>query len=269
MAQRAFWKGWLKLSLVTCRVAMTPATTEREKVRFHTLNRETGSRVVARYVDEATGKAVDEADEARGYQTGDDSYLLIEDEDLEQIALESARTIDIERFVPRDGIGWAYLDKPHYLVPDDAVGAEAFAVIRSAMAQSSMAALARLVLYRRERGVMIEPRERGLVLWTLRYGDEVRAFDGAPPDAPKPDKAALALVKKLIAERTQAWSPDMVEDPVQQGLLDLIAAKARSKTRKRPARKPDAAPSEAAPGNVIDIMDALKRSLATGKGRKK
>ncbi|MFG1283456.1 Ku protein [Xanthobacter autotrophicus] len=269
MAQRAFWKGWLKLSLVTCRVAMTPATTEREKVRFHTLNRETGSRVVARYVDETTGKAVDEADEARGYQTGDDSYLLIEDEDLEQIALESARTIDIERFVPRDGIGWAYLDKPHYLVPDDAVGAEAFAVIRSAMAQSGMAALARLVLYRRERGVMIEPRERGLVLWTLRYGDEVRAFDGAPPDAPKPDKAALALVKKLIAERTQAWSPDMVEDPVQQGLLDLIAAKARSKTRKRPARKPDAAPSEAAPGNVIDIMDALKRSLATGKGRKK
>lgn len=263
MAPRSFWKGYLKLSLVTCRVAMTPATSEREKLRFHTLNRATGHRVVSRYFDEGTGKAVDEADAARGYQTGENSYVLLEDEELDAIALDSTRTIDIDRFVPRDSVGWAYLDAPHYLVPDDEVGTEAFAVIREAMAQSRTAALARLVLYRRERAVMVEPRGRGLVLWTLRYGDEVRRFDGAPTADGGPDKAALALVKKLIAERTRPWTPDMVEDPVQDALLGLIAAK-RSK---RPARRPKAAAAPEPASNVVNIMDALKRSLSAGRRR--
>ena len=266
MAPRAFWKGYLKLSLVTCKVAMTPATSEREKVRFHTLNRETGNRIVSRYVDEGSGKPVAEADEGRGYQTGDDSYVLVEDEELDDIALETTRTIDIESFVPRDTIGWVYLDKPHYLVPDDAVGAEAFAVIRSAMEDTGTAALSRLVMYRRERGVMLEPRGSGLILWTLRYGDEVRAFDGAPEAKEAPDKAALGLVKKLISERTQAFEPEMVHDPVQEGLIDLIA----SKRKKRPAKKA-AKPAPEAPtgGNVVSIMDALRRSLSAEKGKRK
>ncbi|WP_029558009.1 Ku protein [Xanthobacter sp. 91] len=266
MAPRAFWKGYLKLSLVTCRVAMTPATSEREKVRFHTLNRETGNRIVSRYVDEVSGKPVSEDDEARGYQTGDDSYVLVEDEELDDVALESTRTIDIESFVPRDSIGWVYLDKPHYLVPDDEVGTEAFAVIRSAMEETKTAALSRLVMYRRERGVMLEPRGRGLILWTLRYGDEVRHFDGAPEAEEAPDKAALGLVKKLISERTQAFEPEMVHDPVQEGLIDLIA----SKRKKRPAKKAaKAAAEEPTGGNVVSIMDALRRSLSAEKGKRK
>ena len=266
MAPRAFWKGYLKLSLVTCRVAMTPATSEREKVRFHTLNRATGNRIVSRYVDEVSGKPVSEDDEARGYQTGDDSYVLVEDEELDDVALESTRTIDIESFVPRDIIGWVYLDRPHYLVPDDEVGAEAFAVIRSAMEETKTAALSRLVMYRRERGVMLEPRGRGLILWTLRYGDEVRHFDGAPEAEEAPDKATLALVKKLISERTQEFEPEMVHDPVQDGLIDLIA----SKRKRRPAKKAaKAAAEEPAGGNVVSIMDALRRSLSTEKGKRK
>ncbi|MEW6256866.1 MAG: Ku protein [Pseudomonadota bacterium] len=265
MAARAFWKGWLKLSLVTCRVAMTPATTEREKVRFHTLNRTTGHRIVSRYVDEGTGKPVREEDEARGYPSGEDSHVLIEDEDLDSIALDTVRTIDISSFVPRDSVSWIYLDKPHYVVPDDEVGAEAFAVMRDAMAQTGTAALSRLVLYRREHPVMLEPRGKGLVLWTLRYADEVRSFEGAPKAPAQPDKAALALVRKLIDAQTEPWSPDLVGDPVQDGLLDLIA----SKTRKRPRRKAPAAP-EPTSGNVVNIMDALRRSLGgeSGGGRK-
>ena len=265
MAPRAFWKGWLKLSLVTCRVAMTPATTDREKVRFHTLNRATGNRVVSRYLDEVTGEPVRAEDAARGYATGEDSYVLIEDEDLDTIALETVRTIDIDSFVARDAVGWLYLDKPHYLVPDDAVGAEAFAVIRDAMAQTGTVALSRLVLYRRERGVMLEPRGKGFVLWTLRYADEVRHFEGAPQPQGKPDRAALALVRKLIDAETAEWSPVLVHDPVQEGLVELIAAR----TRKRPSRRAKPAP-EPVPGNVVNIMDvvnimeALRRSLKDG-----
>lgn len=263
MAQRAFWKGWLKLSLVTCRVAMTPATSEREKVRFHTLNRATGNRIVTRYVDEGTGKPVREEDEARGYQSGEDSYVLIEDEELDSIALDSVRTIEIESFVPRDSIGWVYLDAPHYVVPDDEVGAEAFAVIRDAMAETGTAALSHLVLYRREHGVMLEPRGKGFVLWTLRYGDEVRDFDQEIKGAEKPDAAALKLVRKLIDEKKHPWAPELVKDQVQENLVALIA----SKTRKRPARKAKPAAPEPPAGNVVNIMDALRRSLGrTGDG---
>ncbi|BAF87005.1 ATP-dependent DNA ligase protein Ku [Azorhizobium caulinodans ORS 571] len=262
MAPRAFWKGWLKLSLVTCRVAMSPATSDREKVRFHTLNRDTGNRIVTRYVDEGTGKPVREEDEARGYASGEDSYVLIEDEDLEAIALDTVRTIDIASFVDRDDVSWLYLDKPHYLVPDDEVGAEAFAVIRDAMAKTGKVALSRLVLYRRERTVMLEPRGLGFVLWTLRYADEVRHFEGAPKAEGKPDKAALGLLGKLIDSETKPWSPDLVTDPVQEGLVDLIAAK----RRKRPARKPKVAAPEPTGGNVVNIMDALRRSLKAEGG---
>lgn len=261
MAPRAFWTGYLKLSLVTCRVSMTPATSEREKVRFHTLNRATGHRVVSRYVDEASGKPVREEDEARGYEVAEGRYVLLEDDELDAIALESTRTLDIETFVPRDAVGWAYLDKPHYLVPADQVGAEAFAVVRAAMAQSGTAALSRLVLYRRERGVMIEPRDSGLVLWTLRPAEEVRHFDAALPEPPAPDKAALALVRKLIDGRTHPFEPAMVRDPVEASLRDLIAAR----TRKRPARRAKAQAAEPLPDNVVNIMDALRRSLEGGK----
>lgn len=264
MAPRSFWKGYLKLSLVTCPVAMMPATSESEKVRFHTLNRRTGNRVVSRYVDSVTRKPVAEADEARGYQHGEDNYVILEDDELENVALESTRTIDIEMFVPTDEVGWIWYDKPHYLLPDDKVGEEAFAVIREAMAANKVVGIARLVMYRRERAVLLEPRDRGIVLWTLRYGDEVRDADdyfaGIGKDKSEPDQ--LELMKKYIKARTRKWDASLAEDPVQENLLTMIEAK-KKKRKMRPA-KPK---TEEAPSNVINIMDALKASLA--KGRRK
>jgi DNA end-binding protein Ku len=265
MAPRSFWKGYLKLSLVTCPVAMMPATSEEEKVRFRTLNGKTGNPVVSRYVDAVTGKAVNEDDEVKGYPRGENDYVMLEDEEIEAVALESTRTIDIETFVPRETIAWIWYDTPHYLVPNDTVGEEAFSVIREAMAATGTVGISRLVLYRRERAVMLEPRGKGIVLWTLRYGDEVRNekdyFSGL--GKAKPEARALSLVKALIKERTKKWDPKMADDPVQDRLLDIIAAK--KKGRKRPAKRKAPPPTA---GNVVNIMDALRRSIkAEGKGK--
>jgi DNA end-binding protein Ku len=262
MAPRPFWKGYLKLSLVNCPVTMAPATSEAEKVRFHTLNAATGNRVLSRYVDSVSGKPVSEENEVKGYPRGEDEFVLLEDDEIEAVGLESTRTIDIDMFVPADSIGWIWYDKPHYLVPADRVGEEAFSVIRLAMADTRTVGIARLVLYRRERAVMLEPRGKGIVVWTLRYGDEVRdaADYFAGIEAQKPDPALMRLVKRLIDERKQSWAPEMATDPVQEKLLDLISA--RKKGRK-PGTKPAAKPPPT--GNVVSIMDALKRSLAAEK----
>ena len=159
---------------MTCPVSLTPATSEREKVRFHTLNSETGNRVRSRYADAETGKPVEDEDEVRGYEVEKDRHVVVEDEELEAVGLESTRTIDIEQFVPADSIEWIWYDTPCYLMPDDEVAQEAFAVIRKAMEATDTLGISRLVLARRERAVMLEPCGKGIVLWTLRYGDEVR-----------------------------------------------------------------------------------------------
>jgi DNA end-binding protein Ku len=268
MAPRSFWKGYLKLSLVTCPVAMAPATSESEKVRFHMLNRKTGNRVLSAYVDAISGKPVDEDDEVKGYQRGEKDYVILEDGELEEVQLESARTIDIETFAPADSIDWIWYDKPHYLTPDDPIGEQAFSVIRDAMESTKTVGISRLVLYRRERAVLIKPRDKGIILWTLRYGDEVRD----PKDVfgkiadHKVDPKLLALLTALIDERTKKWSPDMVRDPVQSRLLDIIASK--KKSGKRPA-KTKAPATEERPSNVISIMDALRKSISREKGSAK
>ncbi|MDB5526733.1 MAG: Ku protein [Rhizobium sp.] len=260
MAPRTFWKGYLKLSLVTCPVAMSPATSENEKLRFHTLNRATGNRVVSRYVDSVTRKPVDEDDEAKGYERGEGDYIILDDDEIEAVGLESTRTIDIDVFVPKDEIEWIWYDTPHYLVPNDKVGEEAFAVIREAMAENGVVGISRLVMYRRERAVMLEPRGKGIVLWTLRFGDEVRDakdyFSGIKSDTA--DSQQMALMKQFIERKTMPWDPKIVDDPVQDKLLDIIAAK--KKGRKPKAAKAKAA-EESKPTNVINIMDALRNSL--------
>lgn len=267
MAPRSFWKGYLKLSLVTCPVAMTPATSENEKVRFHTLNARTGNRVVSQYIDAVSEKPVDEDDEVKGYQRGEDDYVMLEDEEIDAVALESTRTIDIETFVPADTIEWIWYDKPHYLTPNDAVGEEAFSVIRDAMASTGMVGMSRLVMYRRERAVMLEPRGKGIIVWTLRYGDEVRdeAEYFGQIGSSKPDAGLMKLVTKLIDERTTTWDPRMVDDPVQDRLLEIIAAK--KKGRKRVAKAKPA--SEEPVSNVINIMDALRKSIGSEAKQKR
>jgi DNA end-binding protein Ku len=263
MAPRPYWKGYLKLSLVTCPVSMTPATSESEKVRFHTLNKETGNRVVSQYVDSVTGKLVREENEAKGYPRGEDDYVILTDDDLDAVALDTVRTIDIEKFAPSDSIEWIYLEKPHYLMPDDKVGNEAFAVIRDAMKSDKVVGISKLVIGRRERAVFLEPRGDGIVLWTLRFGDEVRPEDSYFEDIDdKADPDLVPLVQKLIKQKTARWSPDMVSDPIQESLLKLIAQKKRALKPKKSAKgrtTEDAKPAS----NVINIMDALKKSVAS------
>jgi DNA end-binding protein Ku len=261
MAPRSFWKGYLKLSLVTCPVAMTPAITEGDRVHFHTLNRVTGNRIQSRYVDAETGEPVEEDDEIKGYQSGTDEYVALEDEELDSVALESTHTIDIDTFVPHDSIGWIWYDRPHYLVPDDPVGEEAFSVIRDAMQTTDMVGISRLVLYRRERAVMLVPRDRGIVLWTLRYGDEVRDPEPYFSDIKggRVEPKLKTLVTKLIEERTEPWDPKIVSDPVQEQLLQIIAAKKKGKRASKPKRVPEA------PSNVVNIMDALRRSIGSAE----
>ncbi|OWW02384.1 Ku protein [Rhizobium sp. R72] len=265
MALRPYWRGYLKLSLVTCPVQMMPATSESEKVRFHTLNRQTQNRVVSHYVDSVTGKDVKEEDEVKGYQRGEGEYVILEDEELENVALESTKTIDISTFTPRDSIEWIWLDTPYYLSPNDPVGQEAFSVIRDAMAAQNMVGISRLVISRRERAVMLEPRGKGIVLWTLRYGDEIRDEDSyfeAIGDE-KADSEMMPLVRQLIKKQTKDWSPDMVADPVQERLLDIIAEK--KKSLKKPVKAKGKSAPSAPPNNVINIMDALKKSVAAEK----
>jgi DNA end-binding protein Ku len=263
MAPRSFWKGYLKLSLVNCAVSMVPATTESEKVRFHTLNRATENRVVTRYVDSVTGREVDEDDEVKGYQRGEDEYVMLEDDEIDAVALESTRTINIETFVPKDDIEWIWYDTPHYLTPADKVGQEAFAVIREAMASRGVVGISKLVMYRRERAVMLEPRDNGIVLWTLRYGDEVRDpkeyFESIGPA--KSESDYMGLMEKFIEARSTPWDPSIVDDPVQDRILDMIAAKKKGKSKKVAVPKADAK----APTNVINIMDALKKSLEASR----
>jgi len=263
MASRPFWKGYMRLSLVTCPVAMTPATSEEDKVRFHVLNRRTGNRILSQSVDAETGRPVGEDDVVKGYARGEHDYVLLEDDELESIALESARTIDIETFVPAESIDWVWFDTPYYLTPDDPVGEEAYCVIRDAMRATGTVGVSRLVLNRRERAVILTPRDKGIVLWTLRFGDEVHdpgEYFASIGDL-KPDPELMRLISDLIKARKKAWSPEMVADPVQAKLLDIIEAK--KKGAKKAKAKPAAEPEPRS--NVINIMDALRRSVAAAK----
>lgn len=266
MARQTFWKGYLKLSLVTASVSLTPATTESNKLRFHVLNRETKNRVESRYVDSVTHKPVADKDQVKGYPRGEDDYVLLEDEEIEEVGLESTRTIDIDTFVPRGSIDWIWYDKPHFLAPEDKVGIEAFCVIREAMKANDVVGIARLVLYRRERAVLLEPQGKGIILWTLHYGDEVRdplaEFDGSADV----DSKLLTMMKRLVKAETRDWSPAMVQDPIQKRLKTMIRSKQKDHKSVAPAPKRPAVKST---GNVINIMDALKKSLAAESGTSK
>jgi len=226
--------------------------------------------VRSRYVDAETGKPVADDDEVRGYEVAEGKFVVLEDDELEAVGLESTRTIDIDCFVPAESISWLWQDTPYYLLPDDEVAQEAFAVIREAMAKTNTVGISRLVLARRERAVMLQPRGKGIVLWTLRYGDELRdpadVFDDIGKK--KPEAKLVGLVETLIADLTKPWDPAMVGDPVQERLKDIIAA--RRKKTKKPAKKAKAEEAEPeTPSNVVSIMDALKKSIAREKKTKK
>jgi DNA end-binding protein Ku len=260
MAPRANWKGYLKLSLVSCGVALFPATTTRERVRFNIINRKTGHRVRYEVVDAETGEEVPQEDRVKGYKVGGDQYVLLEEEELDEVALETTHTIEIDSFVSRKEVDEIYLDESYYIVPNDKVGYEAFAVIRDAMRAKGLAGLARVVLYRRERLLMLQPRGKGLVATLLRYKNEVRDEDDYFDDIPdmKIPKDMLELAEHMLGTKKAKFDPSKFEDRYEDALKELIAAK-------QAGRKPPTAPPPQ-PSNVINLMDALRRSVREDRG---
>ena len=214
MAPRAYWKGYLKLSLVSCPVALFPASTEREKISFHQINKKTGNRIRYRKVDAETGDEVDAADIIKGYQVGKGEYIEVEPEELEAIAIESKRTIEIDEFVPKKEIDELYLNSPYYIVPDGEVGQQAFAVIREAIRKEGMVALARVVFTSREHVIALEPRDKGLLGVTLRYPYEVRKEDEYFEDIEdeKIPKDMMELASHIVETKSGHFKPEEFED---------------------------------------------------------
>lgn len=259
MAPRANWKGYLKLSLVSCAVQLFPAASTKERVAFHLLNRETGNRLRRQLVDQETGEVVEADDQVKGYEVAKRDYVMLEERDIESVAIESTHTIDIESFVPRTEIDEVYLDAPYYLTPDGKVAEEAFAVIREAMQAKGVVGLGRVVLYRRERIVMLEPRGKGIAARTLRYAYEVRNDEDYFDDIGDVDVSGemLELAEHIIDKKLTSFDPSRFEDRYQNALIDLIKAK----TGHRPTPKLDAPK----PSNVINLMEALRKSIAAEK----
>jgi DNA end-binding protein Ku len=256
MAPRANWKGFLRLSLVTCPVALFPATSESEKVSFNQINKKTGHRIKYAKVDAETGEEVTNDDIVKGYKVDTDTYIEVTKDELDDIALESTHTIDIDEFVPKSDIDSRYLIRPYYLVPDGKVG-HAFAVIRETARSLNKVAIGRVVLTNREHVIALEPFGKGLMGTLLRYPYEVRDEKDYFDDIQdvKVTKDMLDLAKHIVEKKSAPFEPENFEDHYEAALVDLI-------DKKRAGVK---LPAKAAPktsGNVINLMDALKRSLA-------
>ena len=263
MAVRAYWKGSLKLSLVSCPVLLYPASTSVDKTRFHMINKETGNRLKQQMVDAETGDIVESDQKARGYELKKGEYVEIEKDELEAVQIESNHTIDIDSFVPRDEIDRRYLNHPYYIAPDGRAGADAFAVIRDAMKDKDRVALARIVLTNREHVIAIEPLGKGLLGTTLRYPYELRDaddfFDGIK--SPKISKDMIELASHILDTKAAHFDPSKFKDDYENALKTLVKRKAAGKPVK-------AAEREEKPDNVVSLMDALKQSLK-GKGAAK
>jgi DNA end-binding protein Ku len=260
VAPRAYWKGYLKLSLVSCPVALFPASSEREKIRFHQINKKTGNRIRYRKVDAETEDDVDASDIVKGYEVGKGEYIELEPEELEAVAIESTRTIEIDEFVPRKEIDELYLNNPYYVVPDGEVGQQAFAVIREAIRKEGMVALGRVVFTSREHVIALEPRGKGLLGVTLRYPYEIRKedqyFDEIENE--KIPKDMLELASHIVETKSGHFNPDKFEDHYEEALKDLL--------KKKRAGEKIEAPKEREPAKVINLMDALRRSVSAERG---
>jgi DNA end-binding protein Ku len=256
MAVRAYWKGSLKLSLVSCPVLLYPATTSVDKTRFHMINKETGNRLKQQMVDAETGDVVESAQKGRGYELAKGEYVEIEREELDAVEIESNHTIDIDSFVPKDEIDKRYINHPYYIAPDGKAGIDAFAVIRDAMRNKDRVALARIVLTNREHVIAIEPLGKGLLGFTLRYPyemrDEQEYFDDIPN--PKISKDMVELASHILDSKAAHFDPSKFKDEYENALKTLVKRKAAGKPIRvsEPEEKPD---------NVISLMDALQQSL--------
>ncbi len=255
MAPRANWKGFLRLSLVTCPVALYPATSESEKISFNQLNKQTGHRIKYVKVDTDTGEEVPNEDIVKGYALDDETFIEVSKEELESVALESTRTIEIDEFVDKAEIDPRYLIRPYYVRPDGKVGHDAFAVIRETIREMNKVAIGRVVLTNREHIIALEPLDKGLVGTLLRYPYEVRSeaeyFDDIQDV--KVTKDMLDLAKHIVNQKSGNFEPEKFEDHYETALVDLINQKRAGKPitpKERPRGE-----------NVVDLMEALRRSV--------
>ncbi|MGL9621916.1 Ku protein [Bradyrhizobium sp. U531] len=264
MAPRAYWKGTLKLSLVSCPVVLYPATTSAEKTRFHLINRETGNRLKQQMIDSETGDVVESDQKGRGYELRKGKYVEIEPEELEAVQIESNHTIDIESFVPSEEIDQRYLNHPYYIAPDGKAAVDAFAVIRDAMKDQDRVALAKIVLTNREHVIAIEPLGKGLLGTTLRFPYELREEDEFFDDikSPKVTKDMVELASHILQTKAAHFDPGKFKDEYETALKALVKRKASGK-------KIELAEPEERPSNVVSLMDALKQSLKGGSRGKK
>lgn len=261
MVARPTWQGHLKLSLVTCPVALYTATTSTNDVRFHLINPETNNRIRMVPTDPDTGP-VERSDLVRGYEVSKDEYVLFEDADFDQVRLESTKTISIDKFVDEADIDRLFWDTPHYVVPEKGAGVEAFAVIRDAMKKQGKLALGCLVLRGKERQLALEVRDKGLIAYTLRAHDEVRDATDYFDDIPtvKADKDMVEIAARIIAQKDADFDPADFKDRYDEALREMIKAKTKGGKGLVAAPEPEDT-------NVIDLMAALKKSLqgsATG-----
>jgi DNA end-binding protein Ku len=256
MAPRAYWKGFLRLSLVSCPIQLFPATSEREKISFNQINKETGNRIRYRKVDEDTGEEVRPDEIVKGYQVDKGRYVEISDEEVEAIAIESTRTIEIDEFVPRTEIDDLYLIRPYYLAPDGKVGQDAFAVIRNVIKQMNMVAIGRVVLTSREHVIALEARGKGLMGTLLRYPYEVRDENEYFDDIHdvKLTKDMIDLAKHIVETKTGHFEPEKFKDHYETALKELVEKKMKGIKIEAPRERDE-------PTKVINLMDALRRSV--------
>jgi DNA end-binding protein Ku len=261
-AARPTWEGHLRLSLVTCPVALFTATERSADVHFHLINPKTNHRIRMQTVDAETGKPVERSGLVRGFEVSKNKYILLEKEELDAVKLESTRIIDIKEFVDAAAIDRIYWDEPYYLAPQGRTGLDAFSVIQAAMKKQDKVALGSLVLHQRERPCALEPRDGGILLTTLRTHDEIRSSAGLlNKSLPKPDKGMLDIAEKIIAQQEGKFDPSHFQDRYEDALRELIERKKKGKPieAEEPKEKGD---------NVIDLMDALRNSLKGAGGRR-
>jgi DNA end-binding protein Ku len=256
VSARPYWRGYLKLSLVSCPIALHAACTSSERISFRQINRKTGNRLRQQLIDEETREAVDGHDKGRGYEIGKGQYLLIEEDELEAIEIASTHTIDIDSFAPGAEIDRRFFDTPYYVTPNDPVGQDVFAVIRETMRSKAVVALGRIVLAKRERVIVLEPYDKGLIGTTLRYPYEVRHandyFAGIPDLTPAPE--LLRLAAQILDGKLAAFDPSGFRDRYEEALTAHLKAKQ--------AGMPPPKQSWAVPRRPINLMEALRRSLA-------
>ena len=257
---RPYWKGYLKLSLVSCPIALYTGTSSTERVSFRQINKKTGNRLRQQLVDEVTREPVEGEDKGRGYEYSKNAYIPVDDDELDAIAIESNHTIEINSFVPREQIDERYLDSPYYITPDGQVGQDAFAVIREAMRGKDMVALGRVVLAKRERVIMLQPWDKGLMATTLRYPYEIRDakeyFDDIPEVKVEPDM--LKLAEHILQSKATDFDPSQFVDHYEEAVVTML----KKKQAGMPVSREHAAPR---PQNVVNLMDALRRSIAQEK----